>query len=57
MGLVSLRQQPVAVLGIPEQLESKGINLGSLEAEGTSKPRMIRLSTEASAKKPKISIK
>lgn len=57
MGLVSLRQQPVAVLGIPELLESKGINLGSLEAEGASKPRMIRLSTEASAKKPKISIK
>lgn len=46
----------MAMLGIPELLESRGINPGSLEV-GESKPKMIRLSTESSANKPKVSIK
>lgn len=52
----SWRQQPVAMLGIPELLESRGINPGSLEVD-ESKPKMIRSSTESSANKPKVSIK
>lgn len=33
----------VAMPGIPELLKSMGIKLGSLDLEGESKPKMIRL--------------
>lgn len=57
LGLVPLREQPVAMPGIPKLLESRGISLGNWDMEGESKPKMMRLSRESNAKKPKISIK
>lgn len=50
-GAGPLRWQPVAVL------ESRDRNLGILELEGESKPKIIRLSIESNARKPNSSIK
>lgn len=47
----------MAVSGIPELLELRSTNLGSLELEGESKPKMIRLRRELDAGKPNTSIK